>query len=175
MMDSPEATRQTQGRIVYVVEDDDEIGRRVCATLDEHGFRSEHFLTGANFLHVLKRRPPAVAVIDLGLPDLDGLQLIRHVQSVSDSAILVLTGRHSVNDRIVGLELGADDYMIKPFEPREVRPVRRLDIRGELQPPDRPGRPRGRAVGRRGPPPCNSAEATQSYPRSRRAAQRWRP
>jgi two-component system, OmpR family, response regulator len=120
MMDSPEATRQTQGRIVYVVEDNDKIGRLVCATLDEHGFRSEHFLTGANFLQVLKRRPPAIAVIDLGLPDLDGLQLIRHVQSVSDSAILVLTGRDSVNDRIVGLELGADDYMVKPFEPREV-------------------------------------------------------
>jgi two-component system, OmpR family, response regulator len=120
MMDSPETTRQAQGRIVYVVEDNAEIGRLVCATLDEHGFRSEHFLTGANFLHGLKRQPPAVAVIDLGLPDLDGLQLIRHVQSISDSAILVLTGRQSVNDRILGLELGADDYMVKPFEPREV-------------------------------------------------------
>jgi DNA-binding response OmpR family regulator len=136
MMDSDEATRQGQGRVVYVVEDNDEIGRLVCATLDEHGFRSEHFLTGANFLHRLKRKPPAVAVIDLGLPDLDGLQLIRHVQSVSDSAILVLTGRHNVNDRIVGLELGADDYMVKPFEPREVVArvntiLRRLERSGE--------------------------------------------
>ena len=197
MMDSPEATRQTQGRIVYVVEDNAEIGRLVCATLDEHGFRSEHFLTGANFLRRLRRKPPAVAVIDLGLPDLDGLQLIRQVQSVSDSAILVLTGRQSVNDRILGLELGADDYMVKPFEPREVvarvntilrrlersgeqeghaemRPVRRLDIRGELQPPDRAGRPGGRAVRCRGPPPCNAAQATQSHPQSRRAARRWR-
>jgi len=136
MMDSPETTRQTQGRIVYVVDDNDEIGRLVCATLDEHGFRSEHFLTGANFLHRLKRQPPAVAVIDLGLPDLDGLQLIRQVQSVSDSGILVLTGRQSVNDRILGLELGADDYMVKPFEPREVVArvntiLRRLERSGE--------------------------------------------
>ncbi|MFZ1102321.1 MAG: response regulator transcription factor [Hyphomicrobiaceae bacterium] len=120
MTDSSEATRQTQGRIVYVVEDNLEIGRLVCATLDEHGFRSEHFLTGANFLHGLKRKAPAVSVIDLTLPDLDGLQLIREVQSVSDSAILVLTGRDSVEERILGLELGADDYMVKPFEPREV-------------------------------------------------------
>ena len=120
MMDSPETTRHSQGRIVYVVEDDAEIGRLVCAALDEHGFRSEHFLTGANFLHRLKRQQPAVAVIDLGLPDLDGLQLIRDVQSVADSAILVLTGRQGVTDRILGLELGADDYMVKPFEPREV-------------------------------------------------------
>jgi DNA-binding response OmpR family regulator len=120
MTDSPEAARQTQGRIVYVVEDDADIGRLVCATLDEHGFCSEHFRTGANFLHGLRRKAPAISVIDLGLPDLDGLQLIREVQSVSDSAILVLTGRQSVDDRILGLELGADDYMIKPFEPREV-------------------------------------------------------
>jgi DNA-binding response OmpR family regulator len=120
MMDDPEATRQTQGRIVYVVEDHDEIGRLVCATLNEHGFRSEHFRTGASFLHGLKRKAPAVSVIDLTLPDLDGLQLIRQVQSVSDSAILVLTGRDTVDDRILGLELGADDYMVKPFEPREV-------------------------------------------------------
>jgi DNA-binding response OmpR family regulator len=136
MMDSPESPRQTQGRIVYVVEDNAEIGRLVCAALDEHGFRSEHFLTGANFLQGLRRKPPAVAVIDLVLPDLDGLQLIRHVQSVADSAILVLTGRQSVSDRILGLELGADDYMVKPFEPREVVArvntiLRRSERRGE--------------------------------------------
>jgi DNA-binding response OmpR family regulator len=119
-MDNRDASRQPTGRIVYVVEDNVEIGRLVCATLDEHGFRSEHFVTGANFLHGLKRKAPAVSVIDLTLPDLDGLQLIRQVQSVSDSAILVLTGRDSVDDRILGLELGADDYMVKPFEPREV-------------------------------------------------------
>jgi two-component system OmpR family response regulator len=120
MMDSRQSAGQLQSRIVYVVEDDADIGRLVCATLNEHGFRSEHFRTGANFLHGLKRKAPAVSVIDLGLPDLDGLQLIRQVQSISDSAILVLTGRQGVDDRILGLELGADDYMVKPFEPREV-------------------------------------------------------
>jgi len=105
---------------VYVVDDDLDIGRRVCATLDEYGFRSEYFLTAAKFMQRLRSKPPALAVIDLGLPDLNGLELIRHVQSVSDSAILVLTSLNSVNDRIVGLEVGADDYMVKPFEPREV-------------------------------------------------------
>jgi DNA-binding response OmpR family regulator len=141
MMDSPETTRHAQGRIVYVVEDNAEIGRLVCATLDEHGFQSEHFLTGAHFLHRLKRKQPAVAVIDLGLPDLDGLQLIRDVQSVADSAILVLTGRQSVSDRILGLELGADDYMVKPFEPREV--VARVNT--ILRRLERSGEPRKRA------------------------------
>lgn len=135
-MDSRQAAGQIQGRIVYVVEDDADIGRLVCATLNEHGFRSEHFRTGGNFLHVLRKKAPAVSVIDLGLPDLDGLQLIRQVQSISDSAILVLTGRQSVDDRILGLELGADDYMVKPFEPREVVArvntiLRRLERGGE--------------------------------------------
>lgn len=135
-MDSRQAAGQIQGRIVYVVEDDADIGRLVCATLNEHGFRSEHFRTGGNFLHELRKKAPAVSVIDLGLPDLDGLQLIRQVQSISDSAILVLTGRQSVDDRILGLELGADDYMVKPFEPREVVArvntiLRRLERGGE--------------------------------------------
>jgi DNA-binding response OmpR family regulator len=119
-MDNPESTPQAEGRIVYVVEDNDDIGRLVCATLDQHGFRSEHFKTGTNFLQCLKRKAPAISVIDLGLPDLDGMHLVRQVQAVSDSAILILTGRQSVDDRILGLELGADDYMVKPFEPREV-------------------------------------------------------
>jgi DNA-binding response OmpR family regulator len=119
-MNAPEAAQQAEGPIVYVVEDQDEIGRLVCAALDQHGFRSEHFRTGTNFLQSLRRKPPAISVIDLGLPDLDGLHLVRQVHAVSDSAILILTGRQSVDDRILGLELGADDYMVKPFEPREV-------------------------------------------------------
>ncbi len=115
-----DAVTQRSERIVYVVEDDPAIGRLICGTLDQYGFRSEHFLSAATFLHSLKRQPPALSVIDLGLPDQDGLQLVRHVQSVSNSAILILTGRENVGDRILGLELGADDYMTKPFEPREV-------------------------------------------------------
>jgi two-component system, OmpR family, response regulator len=135
-MDNREAARQTQGPIVYVVEDHDEIGRLICTTLDQHGFRSEHFRTGTSFLQCLRRKAPAISVIDLGLPDLDGLHLVRQVQAVSDSAILILTGRQSVDDRILGLELGADDYMVKPFEPREVVArvntiLRRLERGGE--------------------------------------------
>jgi two-component system, OmpR family, response regulator len=119
-MDSPEVTRPAEGPLVYVVEDDVAIGRLVSATLDQHGFRAEHFSTGTSFLQGLRRKAPAISVIDLALPDLDGLHLVRQVQALSDSAILILTGRQSVEDRILGLELGADDYMVKPFEAREV-------------------------------------------------------
>lgn len=108
------------GRSIYVVEDNAELGRLICATLDEYGFRSEHFAVGGSFLRRLKQQPPALSVIDLGLPDIDGMQLVRQAQSICGGAILILTGRHHVSDRILGLELGADDYMTKPFEPREV-------------------------------------------------------
>jgi two-component system, OmpR family, response regulator len=135
-MNNPEGVPQPNGRIVYVVEDQDEIGRLVCASLDQHGFCSEHFRTGTDFLQSLRRKAPAISVIDLGLPDLDGLHLVRQVQAVSNSAILILTGRDSVDDRILGLEVGADDYMVKPFEPREVVArvntiLRRLERGGE--------------------------------------------
>jgi DNA-binding response OmpR family regulator len=119
-MDGLDVTQPAEGRIVYVVEDNVEVGRLVCTALDQHGFRSEHFRTGTSFLQCLRRKTPAISVIDLGLPDLDGLHLVRQVQAVSDSAILILSGREGVDDRILGLELGADDYMVKPFEPREV-------------------------------------------------------
>jgi DNA-binding response OmpR family regulator len=135
-MDTPDVTRPAEGRIVYVVEDQDEIGLLVCTVLDRHGFRSEHFKTGTSFLQCLRRKAPAISVIDLGLPDLDGLHLVRQVQMLCDSAILILTGRDGVDDRILGLELGADDYMVKPFEPREVVArvntiLRRLERSGE--------------------------------------------
>lgn len=111
-------------RTIYVVEDNAELGGLICATLDQYRFRTEHFLTGQAFMRRLKKEAPALSVIDLGLPDIDGRQLVRQAQSVSDSAILILTGRQHVSDRILGLGLGlglgADDYMMKPFEPRAV-------------------------------------------------------
>jgi DNA-binding response OmpR family regulator len=119
-MDTPEATSPAGGRLVYVVEDQDDIAALVCSALDRFGFRSEHFKTGTSFLQRLERKAPAVSVIDLVLPDLDGMHLVSQVRALSDSAILILTGRQSVDDRIRGLELGADDYMVKPFEAREV-------------------------------------------------------
>jgi DNA-binding response OmpR family regulator len=113
-------TGERQSRSIYVVEDNAELGRLICATLNEYSFQSEHFLTGNAFLRRLKKTAPVLSIIDLGLPDIDGMQLVRQAQTVSDSAILILTGRQHVSDRILGLELGADDYMVKPFEPREV-------------------------------------------------------
>jgi two-component system OmpR family response regulator len=106
--------------LVYVVEDEAEIGRLICTTLAGYGYEAEHVRSGAELTRRLRARVPALCIVDLGLPDVDGLQLVRDLQERAGCAILILTGRQHVTDRILGLELGADDYMVKPFEPREL-------------------------------------------------------
>jgi len=104
---------------VIVVEDDLEVGALIARTLTAFNYDVAHMTRGAELLAQVKESPPAACVIDLGLPDVDGLQLIRQLQD-SGVGILAVTGRGDVADRILGLEIGADDYLVKPFEPREL-------------------------------------------------------
>ena len=106
--------------LIYVVEDDDAIARLVVAALHEFGFSTTVFRNGATALRRLQTERPDLCVIDLGLPDMDGIELLRQIAAVSSSGMLILTGRGHTVDRVMGLELGADDYMVKPFEPREL-------------------------------------------------------
>jgi two-component system, OmpR family, response regulator len=106
--------------LIYVVEDDDAIAKLVVAALHEFGYATEAFRSGATVLRRLQAERPDLCVVDLGLPDMDGIDLVRQIAAVSSSGVLVLTGRGHTVDRIMGLELGADDYMVKPFEPREL-------------------------------------------------------
>ncbi len=109
-----------QGRQVFVLEDQPEIGRVVCRALEGHGYATEMFLRAADFLRRFRIRQPNLCIIDLMLPDQDGLQVIRDIQTRSDVPIIIVTGRAEPADRVLGLELGADDYVIKPFDPREL-------------------------------------------------------
>jgi DNA-binding response OmpR family regulator len=68
----------------------------------------------------LKQLNPALCIVDLGLPDIDGMDLVRDIKANSSSGVLILTGRSHVSDKVMGLEIGADDYMVKPFDPREL-------------------------------------------------------
>ncbi|HYD68868.1 response regulator transcription factor [Azospirillum sp.] len=111
---------ETGRPLVYVVEDEADIGDLIRTTLAGYGYEAEHVRTGAELTRRLRARVPALCIVDLGLPDVDGLQLVRDLQERAGCAILILTGRQHVADRILGLELGADDYMVKPFEPREL-------------------------------------------------------
>lgn len=118
------AGTNTDGRakrpLLFVVEDEPDIARLIAGTLDGFGYQCELFRRGADALRRVKAAAPALCIVDLGLPDMDGLQLVRELQERSGCAILILTGRQHVADRVMGLELGADDYMGKPFEPREL-------------------------------------------------------
>jgi len=105
---------------ILVLEDDDDIARLICTSLGDYGFRSEHVSTGRQFLERARRAAPDLCIVDLGLPDMDGMQVVRELQDGSPCAVLILTGRNDVTDRVLGLELGADDYIVKPFEPREL-------------------------------------------------------
>lgn len=105
---------------IFVLEDDPDIARLICNSMAEYGFRCEHVSTGRQLLERAQRTAPDLCIVDLGLPDMDGMQVVRELQDGSPCAVLILTGRNGVTDRVLGLELGADDYIVKPFEPREL-------------------------------------------------------
>jgi len=105
--------------LVFVLEDEADVARIICDTLKQFDFETEHFSHGHEILRRITRKMPAICLVDLGLPDLDGLEVLRQLQE-SGAATIVLTGRGDVTDRVLGLELGADDYIVKPFAPREL-------------------------------------------------------
>ncbi|MFT3759570.1 response regulator transcription factor [Thauera sp.] len=106
--------------LLFVLEDETDIARLICASLAEYGFRCEHLGTGRELLARARIQSPDLCIVDLGLPDMDGMQVVRQLQEGTPCAVLILTGRNDVTDRVLGLELGADDYIVKPFEPREL-------------------------------------------------------
>ncbi|MES2886620.1 MAG: response regulator [Pseudomonadota bacterium] len=105
---------------VLVIEDDPKIAQLLIDYLRNDGFRAETIGDGQQALHLIQRDPPTVAILDLMLPGLDGLGVCRAVRQFSDLPILMLTARVDEIDRLLGLDTGADDYVCKPFSPREV-------------------------------------------------------
>jgi DNA-binding response OmpR family regulator len=123
--------------IAVVIEDDAAIAALVLAYLEQAGFEVVCETTGENGLAAVERHDPRVVVLDLALPDLDGLEVCRRLRASRRVPILILTARDEEVDRIVGLELGADDYMTKPFSPRElVARVRAILRRAEPEEPE---------------------------------------
>jgi DNA-binding response OmpR family regulator len=121
--------------VAVVIEDDDAIGAVVGTYLEQAGFDVIRECTGEKGLQAVDEREPRFVVLDLGLPDVDGFELCRRLRASGDVPILILTARDEEVDRIIGLELGADDYLTKPFSPRElvarVRAVLRRTEPGE--------------------------------------------
>jgi DNA-binding response OmpR family regulator len=105
---------------ILLVEDDARLAEMLCEYLGAAGFRIVLAPFGAAALERLAESPYDAVVLDLMLPDMDGLDVCRQLRAKSDTPLLMLTARGDATDRIVGLELGADDYLPKPFEPREL-------------------------------------------------------
>jgi two-component system phosphate regulon response regulator OmpR len=105
---------------LLLVEDDARLAPMVADYLGESGFRVTRAATGAAATQLLATETFDAIVLDLMLPDADGLDLCRRIRAKSDIPVLMLTARGDPLDRVVGLELGADDYLPKPFEPREL-------------------------------------------------------
>jgi DNA-binding response OmpR family regulator len=123
--------------VALVIEDDEAIGALVGAYLERAGFDVVRECTGEGGLAAAAREELRFVVLDLALPDADGLELCRQLRGDGDVPILILSARDEEADRIIGLELGADDYVTKPFSPRElVARVRAVLRRAEPVPPD---------------------------------------
>ena len=105
---------------VLIVDDDRQITSFLTRYLDKQGFNVVCAATGREMREVLKDQQIDLCVMDIGLPDADGFQLMREIRLSSDLPIILLTVRDEVIDRVFGLEFGADDYITKPFEAREL-------------------------------------------------------
>ena len=131
---------------VLVVEDEPAIADTICYALSTDGFEPEWCSTGAAALQALAGTAPGLIILDVGLPDINGFELFKQLGGRTRAPVIFLTARAEEVDRIVGLELGADDYIAKPFSPREltarVRAVLRRLAKAEQARPARRRRTR---------------------------------
>jgi DNA-binding response OmpR family regulator len=123
---------------VLVVEDEQSIASFVALYLKNAGYSVRTAATGSEALSQVAAEQPSLIVLDLMLPDIDGIEVCRRIRQRSDVPILMLTARDEDVDKIIGLEVGADDYLTKPFNPREL--VARVKSILRRAAPDRPRR-----------------------------------
>src|SRR6201995_5176630 len=105
---------------VTIVEDDPDVRALLAHSLGMDGYKVTALETGTEIESVLTANPTDLVILDVGLPDVDGLTITQKIRRTSDVAIIIVSGRGDLADRVVGLEIGADDYVTKPFEPREI-------------------------------------------------------
>lgn len=136
---TPAYSGPANGPAILLVEDEPSIAEPFTRALTRSGFRPAVARTGAEALVLLRRLNPDVVLLDLALPDADGRDVCRQIRSESDVPIIIVTASGSVIDRVVGLELGADDYVVKPFAVGEVvARIRAVLRRGRIPAGDGP-------------------------------------
>ncbi len=119
---------------IIIVEDEDKIAQILVDYLTKEGFKTKVVSDGSNAVETIKASEPAFVILDLMLPGKDGLTICKEVRQFSTVSILMLTARVDEIDRLLGLEIGADDYVCKPFLPREVVARVRAILRRVQQP-----------------------------------------
>ncbi|WGI22616.1 response regulator transcription factor [Amylibacter sp. IMCC11727] len=110
----------TNAPLISILDDEPQIRLMLADALEAAGFRTASFGRATEFEASLHSSKPDICLVDLGLPDKDGLALVHRLATDQGAAIIIISGRNQVQDKITGLELGADDYIIKPFDPAEV-------------------------------------------------------
>ena len=105
---------------ILLVEDAYDLAKMIISELEAQGYHVIHMCDGVNALQVHTMEKPALVILDWMLPKLDGLEVLRQIRQTSSTPVLMLTARDQETDRVVGLELGADDYLTKPFSMREL-------------------------------------------------------
>lgn len=106
--------------LITILDDEPAIRTMLSEALEDAGYDTQCFARAAEFETALRRTTPDVCLVDLGLPDRDGLSLVHRLALEQGATVIIISGRAQVQDKITGLELGADDYIIKPFDPSEV-------------------------------------------------------
>jgi two-component system KDP operon response regulator KdpE len=124
---------------ILLVDDEVPIQRALAPLLRSRGFEVEVAGTGADALQALRTSPPDLIVLDLGLPDLEGTEVCRRVRAESDVPIVILSARGSETEKVAALDLGADDYVTKPFGPEELLARIRVALRRVLSSQNAPG------------------------------------
>ena len=105
---------------ILIVDDDNELTELLDEFLSEHRFKTKVFHNPMKALDSLQASIPDLILLDIMMPEMDGFQLLRKIRETLDVPVIMLTAKGEVSDKVVGLELGADDYLAKPFEPREL-------------------------------------------------------
>lgn len=108
-------------RSAVIVDDDEDIRELLTATLASNGFTILASGTGRHGIELIRDHQPDLITLDLNLPDIDGVEVCRQARAMTDAYIVMVTARQDEIDRLIGLEIGADDFLVKPFSPRELQ------------------------------------------------------
>ena len=105
---------------ILIIDDDKELTELLNEFLSEHKYKTLIFHNPLEAIDALNKKEPDLILLDIMMPEMDGFQVLRKIRETMDLPIIMLTAKGEVSDKVVGLELGADDYLAKPFEPREL-------------------------------------------------------